>query len=40
MIRDSVTILEVSIARVYNFDVGKRRALKEAAGAKDTETLD
>lgn len=29
VIRDSVTILEVSIARVYNHDVSKRRASKK-----------
>lgn len=35
VIRDSVTILEVSIARVYNYDVSRRRALKGKAEAEE-----
>ena len=33
-IRDNVTTTEVSIARVYNEDIRRRRAKKEAGGAQ------
>ena len=34
LIQESATTTEVSIARIYNYDVARRRELKEAAAGE------